>query len=1042
VLGCFRASVMTLREWTAKTRSDAECAFCSDYPLFNARHSAGLIASAFGCGNVVALVNDGRGSRDTERPCNCALIEVLVRGCPALVLVTLAPISTGEELLRSYGDAFWARLQAAGAASAGEGTAEPVELAPLVRQRSKSSANERGLALAPAAAPDAAEAAGLGAAADTASFGGGRATVGNGPWAAAAVPVSVAAQALDSGVPTMSLVARLGRCAGDAAPTCLAGALRLHGTTKGDDPAATLQPLLAQCHRCAFVLAPPSDASPQARAALAKFAARLIAKGKAARCDEAVSGGRGVYLLPPGALASGMLALLGVPPLPEAVAAAPHLLAFVLRATAPAPPLAAAASAPPLPLAAAALAPPPAAAVAAPPPPVDAVGPPPEPPAPAAAPPLERPAAAAAATAVTCAEPIQLPAGLLELAFSYFRAPERAGRELHLEETTNELIRQVKSGGMRGVQLHKVSEMLYSHPAFRLSGSRLYVSLRTDELAAGAAPLLAAVPSVQPPPRPQPAPPPSASLKSRFPPELLELAVSFFTAPERVGREHYKSEATCAIYTMWQQNDALARMVRLHGGYIRDLLDEHPTVFVCDRGRVSLRSWGAEPAMAAAAPVACAAAAPEAADTAEHARRKRSRSRSPPSKRAAVAEEQGHDATLRLNLLREPQRSYNARLHAWLRRQGRWCHVGEEVFAALPPPPCLLGPIDQPRIDLLHLMRMQPARYALSAHQRFVCCAREADGEPEHGPLPIDDRRFLWSFAAPEMLSASAAAHAARHPPGAGPAIATAPPAIAPSMPPPPLLVCPSAIAAGPVRDLHREEEASVAPDSSEAASSEAAYIADVVRLLRRVPHGGLSLPILGNRCPLPADLKARGCLAVLLAHRDVLAIYRPTKHGSHLVRLAPHAATTLPVVGAAVAHDAAVAEAHASRKRSRSRSRSRSCSPPSKRADLHGSQSPPPPAATTVPPAPPLPAPAPAAPAWPMLAQHAYRFLSAPENLGAWMAMPLVMHAVALSIDLEQTTERRAWLLQELKVHLPEEPAFEVQHGHVRLALPHWPRR
>ena len=60
VLGCLRATVMTLREWGAAARSEAECAFSADMLLFNARHGGvGLIASAFGYGNLVALVNDG-----------------------------------------------------------------------------------------------------------------------------------------------------------------------------------------------------------------------------------------------------------------------------------------------------------------------------------------------------------------------------------------------------------------------------------------------------------------------------------------------------------------------------------------------------------------------------------------------------------------------------------------------------------------------------------------------------------------------------------------------------------------------------------------------------------------------------------------------------------------------------------------------------------------------------------------------------------------------------------------------------------------------
>ena len=588
VLGCLRASVMTLREWAATARGDAECAFSADYPLFNQRNGGtGLIACALGCGNLVALVNDGRGAGSAERPCNCALIEVLVRGCPALVLVTLAPISTGEELLRSYGDAFWARLQASsGATSAGGATAEPADLSPLVRRRSNSRGNAHGLAAV--TTPDAAEAAGLGAAAETASCGGHAGASGSGPWGAAAVPVSVAPERPSSVVPAMSLVARLGRCTGDAAPTCLADTLRLQSTTKGDDPAATLQPLLAQCHRCAFMLALPPDASPQARTALAKFSAQLVAKGKAARCDEAVPGGRAVYLLPPGALASGMLALLGVPPLPEAIAASPHLLAFVLRAAVPALPLAVDAPPPQQPPLAAAPVPPPAAAAMAPPPPV-----------PAAAQPLERPAVATAATAAPRAEPPPPlmrsppaePVDLLQLAVAYFSAPERAGRMLNVKEAAEAVYQQAKASGSPGLRPQMVQDMLKTHRAF--SYSHGHVSLR------GSAAVQA--PAAAPPPPPTP----------RFPPELVELAVSYFTAPERVGRGQKKPDAIYAIYTMWLQRKSRAGEVRPQTVVVQNLINEHPA-FRCAKGEVSLRAprRGAEQLPGAALPPAPPAAAP------------------------------------------------------------------------------------------------------------------------------------------------------------------------------------------------------------------------------------------------------------------------------------------------------------------------------------------------------------------------------------------------------------------------------------------------
>ena len=115
---------------------------------------------------------------------------------------------------------------------------------------------------------------------------------------------------------------------------------------------------------------------------------------------------------------------------------------------------------------------------------------------------------------------------------------------------------------------------------------------------------------------------------------------------------------------------------------------------------------------------------------------------------------------------------------------------------------------------------------------------------------------------------------------------------------------------------------------------------------------------------------------------------------------------------------EATRAEEHARRKRSRSRSysRSRSCSPPSKRSAAQGNR-------------------APVLTGRPMIVQQAHRFLNAPERQGAWTPMAMVMHAVALAIDLDPSTERREWLLQELKARLTEDALFEVQHNHARLA-------
>ena len=75
-------------------------------------------------------------------------------------------------------------------------------------------------------------------------------------------------------------------------------------------------------------------------------------------------------------------------------------------------------------------------------------------------------------------------------------------------------------------------------------------------------------------------------------------------------------------------------------------------------------------------------------------------------------------------------------------------------------------------------------------------------------------------------------------------------------------------------------------PAFSDGEAVEAAYIARVVQLLRESPGAQLSLPKLGSSCPLPVGFKARGCLAVLLAHPEKLEVVRPVQKGDHFVRL------------------------------------------------------------------------------------------------------------------------------------------------------------
>lgn len=63
---------------------------------------------------------------------------------------------------------------------------------------------------------------------------------------------------------------------------------------------------------------------------------------------------------------------------------------------------------------------------------------------------------------------------------------------------------------------------------------------------------------------------------------------------------------------------------------------------------------------------------------------------------------------------------------------------------------------------------------------------------------------------------------------------------------------------------------------------------------------------------------------------------------------------------------------------------------------------------------------------------EQALRFLGSTKRMGVWIALAHVVDAVAQSLQLEYG--RRAWLSEELQTRLSEDPAFELEHGHVRM--------
>jgi hypothetical protein len=362
VLGALRCEAVTSEEWAAweEARAAAPAAHCDraaaaarelalasfrhDLHHFNALHAAAapsasasdndevadahasaappvaLLASCHGVGNALSALNDGRSYDECagehtggtpDRHNNCALLEVLIRGWPVLIVVTLVPIAAGEELLMSYGDAFWREFAqrradaraAAHASAAGGGSAAAVQAALPAPPPPPPSPMQQ-LRWLP--------------------FGGD---------GAAATSSLFKADALDALCPLLALCpssASDGHIDGhNAAAWALAPCLRMSALTKGDDVAAALAPALARCTPCAaaaaehatsasassasastsasatalswpslLLLAPAPSADAAARGRLARLAARLAAAGKAARVDGASASGHVLYIMP------------------------------------------------------------------------------------------------------------------------------------------------------------------------------------------------------------------------------------------------------------------------------------------------------------------------------------------------------------------------------------------------------------------------------------------------------------------------------------------------------------------------------------------------------------------------------------------------------------------------------------------------------------------------------------------------------------------------------------------------------------------------
>jgi hypothetical protein len=311
---------------------------------------APLLVSCHAVGNVLSLLNDGCGwplpraeqaaagagagagadasafacaFASRSRPNNCAFLEVLVRGAPALAVVTLAPIAEGEELLAAYGGRFW-----------GEVGPRLRSLASMQQRRGRSGSGSKGVRFQPpppmsravcGSGGGVAPGAGGGIASDEASCGGAGSGGGVGfvtapaqnRIAAPLPPAPAAAAPLLRWVPfggcdlfkdgsPNAICALAAHIALPHTPHphphahpqpawALPPSLTLTSLTAGGDVAAALAPAAAAWARAPVLLRPAAGADGDARRRLARLVARLAAAGKAARCD---AGGRVAYLAP------------------------------------------------------------------------------------------------------------------------------------------------------------------------------------------------------------------------------------------------------------------------------------------------------------------------------------------------------------------------------------------------------------------------------------------------------------------------------------------------------------------------------------------------------------------------------------------------------------------------------------------------------------------------------------------------------------------------------------------------------------------------
>jgi hypothetical protein len=441
-----------------------------------------------------------------------------------------------------------------------------------------------------------------------------------------------------------------------APPPPGAAALDLLQSTKGDDAAGALAPLLASAawDRAPLLVVPSPDAAPADAARLRKFIDLLSRKGKAAYvpdCDARGAGagaGRRLYLAPSGRIASALLAVAGLP----APAGAPQDGAWLLglrmapepaaqqaqkqkqkQAVPPAPPASAPAAVPP----------------ALPPGFEDDDEPPAEPPgfddADAPSPMDAAPSAPVEASPTAPAPPGPLPPPAPAPSQAQLRA-EAAQREY--EASLLALLRAQQRW------CHVDSELLPAAPPPRV------LAARQPEL---------------------------------LPAQLLRAAL--------VARPD--------LFAL----DAAAQ----HACAAQPSVTPRAGMEPCDPRDPAAAVAAARAAAAAEASAATAAAAAAAA-AAMH----------PPWAPPYAPPVQQPRAP---RTMAEEEAAYVAQLLAWLRAQGRWCHVQCELYVAVPPPPalCVAHAKHRGPLTLLRaLLAARPRAFAMDAAHEHVCAA--ATGQP------------------------------------------------------------------------------------------------------------------------------------------------------------------------------------------------------------------------------------------------------------------------------------------------------------------------